>query len=79
MTSIKFRDETGQAEKNYLVHCFFINLSMNHFATHKMYYVALLCSPETDGKVQQFKYWMRERFGCTAALRSPAHITLIPP
>jgi 2'-5' RNA ligase len=32
-----------------------------------------------DKKVLQFKLWMRDRFGCTVALKSPAHITLIAP
>jgi 2'-5' RNA ligase len=27
----------------------------------------------------QHKNWMKEQFGCVVALKSPAHITLIPP
>lgn len=52
---------------------------MSHSGSHKMYYIALLCPPAVNEKVLQFKYWMRDRFGCIAALKSPAHITLIPP
>lgn len=44
-----------------------------------MYYVALICPPEVDKKVEQHKYWMKDQFGCVVALNSPAHITLIPP
>lgn len=44
-----------------------------------MFYVAVLCPPGIDKKIQAYKLWMRDRFGCTVALKSPAHITLIPP
>jgi 2'-5' RNA ligase len=44
-----------------------------------MYFVALVCSQEVNEKILPFKLWMKERFGCVVALRSPAHITLIPP
>jgi 2'-5' RNA ligase len=46
---------------------------------HKMYYVAILCPPDVDKEVLQFKNYMKGRFGCTAALKSPAHLTLITP
>lgn len=52
---------------------------MNQTATHSMFYIAVLCSPEIDKKIQTYKLWIRDRFGCTVALKSPAHITLIPP
>ena len=44
-----------------------------------MYYVAILCPPAIESKVQQYKLWMRDRYGCTVALKSPAHLTLIAP
>lgn len=47
--------------------------------THHMYFVAIMCPPETDKNVRQFKNWMKEQFGSVLALRSPAHITIIPP
>lgn len=47
--------------------------------THNMYFVALVCPPEIDNKIQKHKLWMRDHFGCAVALRSPAHVTLIPP
>ena len=52
---------------------------MNHSGKHSMYYVAIVCHPKVNEKVLQFKYWMKEQFGCVVALKSPAHITLIPP
>ncbi len=47
--------------------------------SHKMYYAAIVCPPETDEKIFQLKEWMRKQFGCVVALKSPGHITLIPP
>lgn len=52
---------------------------MTQSSKHQMYYVALICPEETDKKVNQFKIWMQQHFGCVIALKSPAHITLIPP
>jgi len=44
-----------------------------------MYYVAIVCPDNLNNKIKGFKLWMQEKFGCTVALKSPAHITLIPP
>lgn len=44
-----------------------------------MYFLAVLCPSSIDEKVQAHKLWMRDRFGCTVALKSAAHITHIPP
>jgi 2'-5' RNA ligase len=52
---------------------------MSRSAAHSMYYIAILCPPEIDKEVLGYKRWMKERFGCIAALRSPAHVTLVPP
>src|SRR5688572_16921578 len=46
---------------------------------HDMYYVAIICPPELDDRIHDYKLWMKENFGSKAALRSPAHITIIPP
>lgn len=46
---------------------------------YAMYFVAILCPPGTNEKVQAMKHWMKEQYGCVVALKSPAHITLIPP
>lgn len=45
----------------------------------QMYFLALVCPLNVDEKILQFKYWMRDHFNCTVALKSPAHITLVPP
>lgn len=52
---------------------------MNPSTTHSMYYLAILCPDELNKKIQLFKLWMQEKFGCKVALKSPAYITLIPP
>jgi 2'-5' RNA ligase len=44
-----------------------------------MYFAAVLLPPELDEKVLRLKKMMREKFGCTTGLKSPAHITLISP
>ena len=52
---------------------------MEHSAPHNMYFVAILCSQPVNEKVMLFKNRMKEQFGCVVALKSPAHITLVPP
>jgi 2'-5' RNA ligase len=44
-----------------------------------MYFVAIVCPAGLNQKILSFKHWMRDRFNCVVALKSPAHITLIPP
>ncbi|MGB8195003.1 MAG: RNA 2',3'-cyclic phosphodiesterase [Chitinophagaceae bacterium] len=44
-----------------------------------MYFIAIAAPAEINEQVLQWKYYMRDHFACTVALRSPAHITLIPP
>lgn len=44
-----------------------------------MYYLALVCPPETDRVIRGYKQWLQERYGCRVGLKSPAHITLVPP
>ena len=46
---------------------------------HRMYYLAIHCPGELDQKIIQEKLWMLEKFGCRIGLKSPAHITIIPP
>ena len=50
-----------------------------YFYGMNMYFIALVCPPEIDQQVLQWKLWMRDRYRCVIALRSPAHITLVPP
>lgn len=52
---------------------------VNNTDTHSMYYLAIVCPDNLNNKIKGFKLWMQERFGCKVALKSPAHITLIPP
>jgi 2'-5' RNA ligase len=44
-----------------------------------MYFIALVAPQEINEEVLKWKNFMKERFDCSVALRSPAHITLIPP
>lgn len=52
---------------------------MTRTATSRLYFIAINCPPSIDEQVLIHKQWMRRQFGCKAALRSPGHITLIPP
>jgi 2'-5' RNA ligase len=47
--------------------------------SNAMYYIALVAPEAINDKVIQWKHFMRDRFGCIVALKSPAHITLISP
>jgi len=44
-----------------------------------MYYIAILAPEEINMQVLKWKFFFKEKFDCNAALKSPAHITLIPP
>ena len=44
-----------------------------------MYFVALVAPTEIDQRVLKWKNFFKENYSCTVALKSPAHITLIPP
>jgi 2'-5' RNA ligase len=44
-----------------------------------MYYIAIVAESPVAEDVQRFKEEMLEKFGCVAAMKSPAHITLIAP
>jgi 2'-5' RNA ligase len=41
--------------------------------------MAVVAPEDVDAKIKKWKEYMKERFRCTVALKSPAHITLIPP
>ena len=43
------------------------------------YYFAILAPDEINKEVLKWKNFFKEKFKCSIALRSPAHITLIPP
>ena len=44
-----------------------------------MYFIAVVLPPELDLKILKYKQWMYEKYGCRVGLKSPAHITIIPP
>jgi 2'-5' RNA ligase len=44
-----------------------------------MYYIAIAAPEEINQQVLKWKDYFKEKFACTVALKSPAHITLIPP
>ena len=44
-----------------------------------MYYIAVLAPTEINDKVLEWKEYMRDRYMCSVALKSPAHLTLITP
>lgn len=44
-----------------------------------LYFIALVAPDHINADVLKWKYRMKERYQCVVALRSPAHITLVPP
>ncbi|MDA3613958.1 2'-5' RNA ligase family protein [Polluticaenibacter yanchengensis] len=44
-----------------------------------LYYIAILCGNEINEKVLSLKNYMQSTYGSRAALKSPAHLTIIPP
>ena len=50
-----------------------------YFCIMEMYFIALVAPGAINTRILEWKHLMQERFKCSAALRSPAHITLIPP
>ncbi|HEV8272391.1 MAG TPA: 2'-5' RNA ligase family protein [Chitinophagaceae bacterium] len=44
-----------------------------------MYYIAIVAPEEVNKEVLKWKNYFKDHFECTVALKSPAHITLIPP
>lgn len=44
-----------------------------------MYFTALILPPQLNEKVLAYKKQLQEAYGCKVGLKSPAHITLIPP
>lgn len=46
---------------------------------NKMYFIAHVLPSDINKQILKFKQKMQDRFGCTTGLKSPAHITVIPP
>ena len=44
-----------------------------------LHFIAITTPSEIDSEILLFKHYMLDRYGCKVALRSPAHITLVPP
>jgi 2'-5' RNA ligase len=44
-----------------------------------LHYIALMAPDRIDDQVRRHKLFMLEKFQCRAALKSAAHITLVPP
>jgi 2'-5' RNA ligase len=45
----------------------------------QMYFIAIVLPPHLNEKVLAFKQMMFEKYNCKVGLKSPAHITLVPP
>ncbi|MBC6492971.1 2'-5' RNA ligase family protein [Flavihumibacter stibioxidans] len=43
------------------------------------YFIGLVAPAAIDQQFREWKKWMLDGFGCKVAMKSPAHITLIPP
>lgn len=44
-----------------------------------LYFIAILLPQHFDEQIKEYKQWMLEQFKCKVGLKSPAHITLLPP
>jgi 2'-5' RNA ligase len=44
-----------------------------------LYFIGIVIPAEINNRVMEWKNYMLQHFRCKVALRSPAHITLIPP
>lgn len=45
----------------------------------KMYFIAIVLPPDLDKEVIAYKNFMLEKYDCRVGLKSPAHITIVPP
>ncbi len=48
-------------------------------AGSSLYYLCLVCPDPAASAVRAYQEWMLSHHGCKAALKSPPHITLVPP
>jgi 2'-5' RNA ligase len=46
---------------------------------NRMYFIAHVLPDELNRKIHKLKLRMKDKFGCLTGLKSPAHITLVPP
>ncbi|RZK01798.1 MAG: hypothetical protein EOO46_19190, partial [Flavobacterium sp.] len=45
----------------------------------QMYFIAVVLPEELNQKILSYKHWMAEKYSCRVGLKSPAHITIVPP
>jgi 2'-5' RNA ligase len=45
----------------------------------RMYFIALVLPPDLNEEILSYKKLVLERFDCKVGLKSPAHITIVPP
>ena len=48
-------------------------------SAHEMFYFALVCPQQVEEAILPLKIWVRDHHGSRTALKSPSHITLVPP
>ncbi len=44
-----------------------------------LYYMAIVCPEPVNDRVRELKSYMNATYGCEAASKSPAHLTIVPP
>jgi 2'-5' RNA ligase len=44
-----------------------------------LFYIAIVCPDSVEEKIKNYKLYMEEQYGCRSALKSPAHLTIVPP
>jgi 2'-5' RNA ligase len=44
-----------------------------------LYFIAIVAPNDINQQVLEWKHYMQQQFNCQVALKSPAHITLVPP
>lgn len=44
-----------------------------------MYFIAVVLPEDLDKKILEYKKWMADKYGNRVGLKSPSHITIIPP
>ncbi|HEX8313994.1 MAG TPA: RNA 2',3'-cyclic phosphodiesterase [Flavisolibacter sp.] len=45
----------------------------------QMYFIAVVLPEALNEQILPYKKWMAEKYGCRVGLKSPAHITIVPP
>jgi hypothetical protein len=43
-----------------------------------LFYLAIECPEDINERVEAMKDYMEEKYGCKAAKKSPAHLTIVP-